>query len=295
MWGHRQIRASPAFLQPAGLSQQFAGKAPRFSNAFRIYLTSYFASLANCSLDYFKRAAHHSAMLDVIEKLLTLQDRDQRLRSFQSELAHLPEERKTREKQIAASAAHLELSKARAKEIEIQKRNLEMEARAKRDTIARYRQQQLQTRKNEEYAALAHEIEAAEKAIVALEDRELDLMEDLEKLTPQIAAAERAHTEERNKLEHLLTALESKKSNLETRIAELKNEHERLTKALDEDVLELYLRLFKTKHGTAVATLEHEVCMGCHMKVTAQTVVQVRAAKEIVHCPQCGRILYMPV
>ncbi len=233
-------------------------------------------------------------MLDVIEKLLTLQDRDQRLRSFQAELAHLPEERKIREKQIADSAAQLDTAKIRAREIEIEKRNLEMEARTKRDAIARYRQQQLQTRKNEEYAALAHEIAAAEKAIIALEDRELDLMEDLEKLTPQIAAAERTHAEERDKLQHLLAALESKKLNLETRIADLGNEHESLAKALDEDILELYLRLFKAKHGTAVATLEHEVCTGCHMRVTAQTVVQVRGRKEIIHCPQCGRILYLP-
>jgi uncharacterized protein len=233
-------------------------------------------------------------MLDVIQKLLTLQDRDQRLRNFQSELSHLPEERKAREKQIADSAAQLERAKARAKEIEMEKRALEIEAGSKRDAIARYRQQQLQTRKNEEYAALAHEIEAAEKTIVALEDQELDLMEELEKLEPQLDTAERVHTEELTKLEHLLSALETKKSNLETRIAELKNEHQLLAKELDEDVVELYLRLFKTKHGIAVATLEHEVCMGCHMKVPAQTVVQVRAAKQIVHCPQCGRILYMP-
>jgi predicted nucleic acid-binding Zn-ribbon protein len=233
-------------------------------------------------------------MLDVIEKLLTLQDRDQRLRSFQTEIAHLPEERKAREKQIADSATRLEQAKSRAKEIEIEKRTLEMEARAKRDAIARYKQQQLQTRKNEEYSALAHEIEAAEKIVTALEDRELDLMEELEKLTPQIAAAEKAHAEERTKIEHLLAGLESKKSNLEARIVELKSEHDRLAQLLDGDILDIYLHLFKTKHGTAVATLEHEVCMGCHMKVTAQTVVQVRAAKAIVHCPQCGRILYMP-
>jgi uncharacterized protein len=233
-------------------------------------------------------------MLDVIEKLLSLQDRDQRLRNFQLELSHLPEERKAREKQIADSAAQLDRAKVRAKEIEIEKRTLEIEAGTKRDAIARYRQQQLQTRKNEEYAALAHEIEAAEKTIIALEDRELDLMEELEALNPQLANAEKAQTEERNKLEHLLSALDTKKSNLEARIAELQKEHQLLSKGLDEDVLELYLRLFKTKHGTAIATLEHEVCMGCHMKVPAQTVVQVRAAKQIVHCPQCGRILYMP-
>ncbi len=234
-------------------------------------------------------------MLDVIEKLLTLQDRDQRLRSFQTEIVHLPDERKAREKQLADSASRLEQAKSRAREIEIERRNLEIDAATKRDAIARYKQQQLQTRRNEEYSALAHEIAAAEKTVTALEDRELDLMEELETLTPQIAAAEKAHAEERRKIEHLLGGLEGRKSNLEARIAELRTEHDRLAQLLDESVLSVYLHLFKTKHGVAVATLEHEVCMGCHMKVTAQTVVQVRAAKSIIHCPQCGRILYMPV
>ena len=86
-----------------------------------------------------------------------------------------------------------------------------MEAQAKRDLIARYRQQQLQTRKNEEYAALAHEIEAAEKIIASVEDRELDLMEELEKLTPQLATAEKLHADERSKLQNILDSLESKK------------------------------------------------------------------------------------
>jgi uncharacterized protein len=233
-------------------------------------------------------------MLDVIEKLLTLQDRDQRLRSFQSELNHLPEERKAREKQIADSAARLDQGKVRAKGIEVEKRNLEVEAQAKRDLIARYRQQQLQTRKNEEYAALAHEIEAAEKIIASVEDRELDLMEELEKLTPQLATAEKLHADERSKLQNILDSLESKKNNLEARVSGLKSDRQRHAEGIDDEVLSLYEHLFKTKHGTALATLEHEVCMGCHMKVTAQTIVQVRAARQIIHCPQCGRILYMP-
>jgi Zn-ribbon protein, possibly nucleic acid-binding len=233
-------------------------------------------------------------MLDVIEKLLTLQDRDQRLRSFQSELNHLPEERKAREKQIADSAARLDQGKLRAKGIEVEKRNFEVEAQAKRDLIARYRQQQLQTRKNEEYAALAHEIEAAEKIIASVEDRELDLMEELEKLTPQLATAEKLHADERSKLQNILDSLESKKNNLEARVSELKSDRQRHAEGIDDEVLSLYEHLFKTKHGTALATLEHEVCMGCHMKVTAQTIVQVRAARQIIHCPQCGRILYMP-
>ena len=233
-------------------------------------------------------------MLEVIENLLALQDRDQRLRAFQNELSRLPDEHKAWEKQLADSAARLENAKTRAKEIEVEKKNLQVEEQTKRDTIAKYKQQQLQTRKNEEYSALAHEIEAAEKGISALEDRELELMEEAERLKPEVETAEKTFIAEKAKVEQMLAGLVAKKSNLEARITELKTERERFTVSADEDVLDRYDRLFKTKNGTAIAPLEHEVCMGCHMKVTTQTVFQLKAGKEIIHCPQCGRILYLP-
>ena len=231
-------------------------------------------------------------MLDVIEKLLALQERDQHLRAFQSELSRLPDERKAWEKQLADSAARLETAKTRAKEIEVEKKSLQVEEQAKRDAITRYKQQQLQTRKNEEYSALAHEIEAAEKAISALEDRELVFMDEAETLKPEIEVAEKTHASEKTKVEQMFTSLTEKKANLENRTAEVKADRARFTTDVDEDVLERYERLFKTKNGVAIAPLEHEVCMGCHMKVTTQTVVQVKSGKEVIHCPQCGRILY---
>lgn len=233
-------------------------------------------------------------MLDVIEKLLALQDRDQRLRAFQTELTHIPDERKSREKQIADSATRLEESRTRVKQIEVEKRNLEGEAQAKRDSITRYKQQQLQTRKNEEYSALAHEIESAEKIIRAIEDQELELMDEAEKLKPAVAEAEKIHAAEKAKIEQILTGLTDKHANLDARLTEIKADRARLAEGLDEDLLDHYDRLFKTKQGTVVVPLEHEVCMGCHMKVTSQTAIQLKAQKEIVHCPQCGRILYLP-
>lgn len=234
------------------------------------------------------------AMLESIEKLLTLQDRDQRLRAFQTELANIPLERQAKEKQIADSAARLEQAKTRAKAIEVEKRTLEGEAQVKRDSITRYKQQQLQTRKNEEFTALNHEIATAEKVIVGIEDQELELMDEAEKLKPAIAEAEKIHSEEKAKIDQVLQTLEGKKSNLESRITALKQEREAATVGIDEDVLDRYQRLFKNKHGTAVVALEHEVCTGCHMKVTTQTAVEVKAEKDIVHCPQCGRMLYFP-
>ena len=68
-----------------------------------------------------------------------------------------------------------------------------------------------------------------------------------------------------------------------------------LTVGIDEDLLDQYNRLFASKGGNAVVALEHEVCTGCHMKLTTQTLVRVRGAQEITHCEQCGRILYWTV
>jgi uncharacterized protein len=233
-------------------------------------------------------------MLPSIEQLLTLQDRDQKLRAVLTELAALPAEKASRDRELKAADDRLEAARSRQKEIEVERKKLELEVKGKQDQIARYKNQQLETRKNEEFAALRHEIEMAEKVIVELEDRELVLMEEAESLKPQLQAAQEAHEAEKKKVESHMASLVVRKQNLEVRQKELESERPRFTEGIDEDLLDRYQRLFKTKNGLALVTVEHEVCTGCHMKVTHQAILEVRAEKEIVGCPQCGRILYEP-
>ncbi len=233
-------------------------------------------------------------MLPEVEKLLTLQERDQRIRAFQIELAAIPEERRFKEKQIADSAARLEAAKTQMKALEVERNRLQVEAQGKRDQIAKYKVQQMQTRKNEEFSALNHEIAAADKVILTIEDRELEIMEEVESLRPAISEADRAHTEERLRLEAQLVELKKKAENIQARVAELLAGRPALAEGLDEDLLDQYTRLFKSKNGSALAELEHEVCTGCHMKATTQTSLAVKADKTLVHCPNCGRILHLP-
>ena len=65
-----------------------------------------------------------------------------------------------------------------------------------------------------------------------------------------------------------------------------------LASRLDEDVLNRFERLFKSKGDAAIVALRHEVCTGCHMKITPQTAHRVKSGREIVSCEQCGRILF---
>jgi hypothetical protein len=233
-------------------------------------------------------------MLEDIARLLTIQDRDQRIRAFQTELARIPVERAARDRQLAESAARLEQAKGRLREIEVEKKGLEVDAGARRTAIERYRTQQLQTRKNEEYSALQHEIEAAEKAILAIEDRELELMEEAESLAPKIREAEAGHADEKAKIQKALEAILAKVPNIEARIAELQQTRSAEAKDVDDDLLDRYERLFANKNGSALVPLEGDVCTGCHVRVTHQTAIEVKAAKSVVHCPNCGRMLFLP-
>ena len=233
-------------------------------------------------------------MIEAIEKLLTIQDKDQRLRTFRAELAAVPTEKAAKERLIADAASRLENARSRAKEIEVQKKTLEVEAASKREQISRYKTQQMQTRKNEEFSALAHEIATVEQAVTQIEDREIELMEEAESLKPQISTAEQTYAADKAKYEAQISSLGEKETNLKTRISELDESRQAAAAEMDEDLLERYDRLFQTKNAFAVVALEHEVCTGCHMKVTTQTSVELRAEKSIISCPQCGRILFAP-
>jgi predicted nucleic acid-binding Zn-ribbon protein len=234
-------------------------------------------------------------MLEAIEKLLALQDRDQRLRTLRLELQSIPTEIAAKQKLVQDAANRLDAARSRSKAIEVEKKALEVEIAAKRDQIARYKTQQLQTRKNEEYSALSHEIENAERAISAIEDKELVLMEEAEGLAPQLAAADKAHAEDKAKYEAQIATIREKEGNLKTRIDEMAASRAGLLEGIDEDLVERYDRLFETKNARAVVAVEHDVCTGCHMKVTAQTSLALRSDKVIVSCPQCGRLLHLPL
>src|SRR5437899_11330104 len=125
-------------------------------------------------------------MLEMIEKLLILQDRDRRIRRVQGELAHIEPERQALKAKAAAAQTAVENAKMRVKEIESSRKELELEVEAKKELISKYANQQFQTRKNEEYRALAHEIELCKQAIFKIEDQEIALMEQAEASQKQV-------------------------------------------------------------------------------------------------------------
>jgi uncharacterized protein len=167
-----------------------------------------------------------------------------------------------------------------------------LDAQSRRDSIAKYKAQQYQTRKNDEFQAITQEIHRFEKEIEQIEDQEIELMEQTEQLQKEAAQAELDLKAAKRQSELQHADLKTKESTLGERLTLAEADREKLSEGLDSDLLFRYTRLFATKGGNAVVPVEHEFCMGCHMKNTSAMVHRVRLGRDIVHCEQCGRILY---
>ena len=227
-----------------------------------------------------------------LEQLLILQDRQQKIRQIQTEIETVPLRRKSLEAQLAASASAVDVLKHQTRQIEVDRKKLELDVGVRTESIARLKTQQYQTRKNDEFQALGHEIERYENEIGKIEDEELELMVQADKVKIDLAEEEKKAAGVKESVTRQTADLDEKSKALQSRLEELTRERADLAGKIDEDLLGLFERLFKSKGDAAVVAIEHGVCTGCHMKVTSATAASARAGKEIVSCENCGRILY---
>ena len=232
-------------------------------------------------------------MLAEIEQLLVVQDHDTNLKALQNELQTLPLERERLEKLIQDRTIALDRIRQRSKEIEVERKKLELDAAIRREQIAKYKTQQFQTRKNDEFQAIGNEIARLEREINQVEDQEIDLMEQGEKISREIHTADSNFKVDQAQVQQQLVALTQMDAVLPKTLEETKVARQKAGAAVtDLELLERYDRIFQSKGGNALVPIEHEVCMGCHMKNTTTNVHRAKLAREIVYCEQCGRMLY---
>ena len=231
-------------------------------------------------------------MQEIIEKLLVVQDRDRKILRVTQELAQIIPDRENLRSKASSTQSQWEAAKLRVKQIEAERKRLELEVDAKKTQIDKYLNQQLQTRKNEEYKALTHEIDMAKEAIVKIEDQEIVLMEQTEAAQKAVAVAATEAAAAKKLLDDQISKLDQREANLKQELTALTTERNTLISTVDEVIRSRYERLLKSKGENIVVGVEHSVCGGCHMKLPAQNVSTARAQMELVCCPNCGRILY---
>ena len=230
----------------------------------------------------------------VLETLLILQDRDTRRLGLEGQLKAVPREIAAVEQKIAAEKAAIETARLELRELETKKKLLETEIGSAEDKQAKYKTQQMQVRKNDEFQALGHEITTTQEAIGALEEQELQVMYLIDEAKKKFAAAEAVLKQNIAGHEARIRTLREREVNVAAELKAAQGEVVTARTPLDEPTLRIYDRIAAQKQPVCVP-LHGGKCGGCHLKVSSEAESASRGKNPDIKlpvCDQCGRILY---
>lgn len=226
-----------------------------------------------------------------LQKLIELEKVDREITRLADEVAALPKRVAEIEHKLADDKAAVEKAKAAIKNNEASRRKLEADIQGSQQKIVKYREQSAKVKTNDEYRALMHEVEFAEKEIRACEDKILDLMVALEAAEKDLKAAEAD-------LKAETAAVEKEKAEARDRTAEdekllqgLGGQRTQLRTGVTESTLAHYDRLMRQRKS-AIAEARDQRCQTCFVLMRPQTWQEVATNEQIITCSSCARILY---
>ncbi len=215
-------------------------------------------------------------MLPEIENLLKLQDTDKEIRRLQDEVAELPKRVAAIEQKLAGTKAQLEKAQAAVKADEAARRKYDTAINDLRGKISKYRDQSLDVKTNEQYKALLHEIQFAEKEIAANEDKILELMVNADARDKEVKAAQAELKAETAEIEKEKEQARQRTAEDEKLLSEWRAKRDGLRTGISEDLLRHFERVSKFR-GSGIAEVRDQKCMACRVMLRPQTYNEVRS------------------
>jgi predicted nucleic acid-binding Zn-ribbon protein len=230
-----------------------------------------------------------------LAKLLILQDRDSKRLGLEAQLKTVPADVAAVEKKIAGEKAAIETARAELMALESKKKLLETEIGSAEAKLGKYKTQQSQVRKNDEYQALGQEIAHTESAIAALEGQELEIMYAIDEAKKKFTAAEAVLKQNIAGHEARIRTLRERGVNLSAELKAAQAEVAAARAPVEEPALRVYDRIAARQQPVCVPVRGNK-CGGCHLKVSSEVESAVRGkgdpAGRLPTCDQCGRIVW---
>jgi predicted nucleic acid-binding Zn-ribbon protein len=230
-------------------------------------------------------------MLPEIENLLHLQDADKAIRRLQDEIAELPKRVAAIEHKLADTKLKLERAQTALKADEAVRRKYETTISDLRGRISKYRDQSLDVKTNDQYKALLHEIQFAEKEIAATEDKILELMVNADARDKEVKAAQADLKAQAVEIENEKEQARQRTAEDEKQLTEWRAKRDQMRAGVNEDLLRHYERVSKFR-GSGISEVRDHKCMACQVMLRPQIYNDVRTGQQTVVCDSCQRVLY---
>jgi uncharacterized protein len=143
-----------------------------------------------------------------------------------------------------------------------------------------------------ELQELQEEVASLSRLMVSLEDKQLEIMMELEDAESKLMWANEELAEVQKVLTEQNARLNGEKTKLLSQIERLEAERKAALPTIQAPDLGLYEQLRKNRNGVAVAKIVSKACNACGTTLTAALVQTTQSTGQLVRCPTCGRILY---
>jgi len=216
---------------------------------------------------------------------LELEANEQALRQISSQLGESQAVAKARTKVASESE--------RLKDLKRQQQSLEWEIDDLVSKIAAIEDKLYSGRigNPKELANLQHEVEGLKAKRTQLEDKALEIMEQVEQTEASVANLSREFKKLEAEWQSQQQQLSGNMEELKATLSELKHKRQTLSASIDPQAIGFYEQL-KRQKGTALAKVEQGICVGCRISLSAAQLQQVRTG-SLVQCSNCGRILFL--
>jgi hypothetical protein len=233
-------------------------------------------------------------MRDDVKQLLALQNTDQKIQALEAELVRIPQLQEAAKDRLANDTQALATAKSNFQANEIEIKKVELDVGTRKNTIDRLKNQQFETKKNDEYTRLGEEVVRYENEVDELETRELELMETADDLRSRITDAEQNLAKTQRLVDEEIAELQTRLDERKAGLTETKTTRETLVIQVDdEDLLDTYNRLYNKRESHAVVRVTSErSCTSCHVQVTPATYALAKSGAAIAYCDDCSAILF---
>lgn len=233
--------------------------------------------------------------MSVIKALLDLQEIDDRIRTLQQEIEHIPERKKQEMERLDSVKKVLDDAKEELHHAQKRVNEMDEEVKQRRERIHSLKQTQVNLKTNREFSLYNLEIAKIEGDIDTIENRQIIALDDVIPVRHEVEVAEGRYKEEQESVNSYLTDLNERLSKLEAELGEVEKEREEAAKLVKTQYYAYYERLrTQTQRWPVVVKLDEKeyICGGCHLKQPPSASQMVRRNDHLVTCQTCSRILY---
>jgi uncharacterized protein len=233
-------------------------------------------------------------MHSAIPHLIELQRVDHLIGGLRAELESFPKRIRDADTKLSSARAAVVATKDGLAKHQKERKKFELDVQQWKDRAQKYRDQSGAVKTNEAYKALQHEIANAEAEVAKAEDAELEVMMAADEAERKVRSAEAQLREDEQTVAKDQKEIEKLQAEKKQQLESLLAERERTLAPIPQDLRDLYDRIAKRHHGSAMAEARDGQCRGCGMRVLPHTLQELRRDpnEEIYRCESCGMILY---